>query len=105
MSTQHPAQPPPDDPHVGSEDDPRREPDPHDEVTVVPPRRYEASTVEPAADVTRIRSQPTVADRLVAASGPLALISFFLIGFSTGRWYIAWVVFLVPAVLRAWNRP
>jgi hypothetical protein len=102
-SSQPPTQPPPEDPHVGSEDDPPRRPDPDVDVPAVPPRRYQpagsGSAVEPR------RSEPTVMDRLAAASGPLALIAFFLIGFGTGMWYVAWVVFLVPAALHAWNKP
>ena len=96
------SQPQPEDPHEGSEDDPRRELDPADEGPVVPPRRY-----EPAAgtEVAATRREPTVMDRLESASGPLAVIAFFVIGFGTGMWYVAWVVFLIPAALHAWNKP
>ena len=97
------SQPRPDDPHEGSEDDPRRELDPAAEAPVVPPRRYEPAS---GTDVTASgRREPTAMDRLESASGPLAVIAFFVIGFGTGMWYIAWVVFLVPAVLHAWNKP
>ncbi|KAB7744693.1 hypothetical protein GA707_08885 [Nostocoides sp. F2B08] len=99
MSTQRT----PEDPHEGSEDDPRRELDPADEAPVAPPGRY-----EPAAGgdvVAAPRREPTVMDRLESASGPLAVIAFFVIGFGTGMWYVAWVVFLIPAALHAWNKP
>jgi hypothetical protein len=95
--------PPPEDPHQGSEDDPPRELDPADGATVVPPRRYEPTSGTDVAASTR--REPTVMDRLESASGPLAIIVFFVIGFGTGMWYVAWVVFLVPAVLHAWNKP
>ena len=102
MATQPPTPPPPEDPHAGSEDDPPREVERRADSPVVPPRRYEVDGGTEAARPTR---EPTVLDRLESASGPLALIVFFLIGFGTGKWYIAWVVFLLPAVLHAWNRP
>ena len=103
MSTPPPAPPPPEDPHAGSEDDPPRDVDRRDDSPVVPPRRYEMG--DAATDAGRPRREPTALDRLESASGPLALIIFFLIGFGTGKWYIAWVVFLLPAVLHAWNKP
>lgn len=103
MSTQPPSQPPPEDPHAGSEDDPRREIDFRDEQPVVPPRRYQHA--DPSTEADRPRRQPTTLERIESASGPLTLISFFLIGFGTGKWYVAWIVFLLPAVLHAWNRP
>lgn len=103
MSTQPPTQPPPEDPHEGSEDDPRRELDPRDDMPAVPPRRYQAA--EPGSAVARPKRPPTTLDRLAAASGPLALIAFFVIGFGTGMWYVAWIVFLVPAAVHAWNKP
>lgn len=98
----------PEDPHVGSEDDPPRELDSSGEI--VPPVRYdpgqqEATGPPRGGEVHRPRTPPTAMDRLVAVSAPLSVILFFLIGFRTGMWYIAWVVFLVPPVLRAWNRP
>ena len=102
MAGQPPTTPP--DPHEGSEDDPpRREVDAGSDRAVTPPSRYEGGVV-PAED-SGARRAPTVFDRLESASGPLALILFFLIGFGTGKWYVAWVVFLIPAVLHAWNRP
>lgn len=100
-SSQPPTQPPPEDPHEGSEDDPPRALDPG-AAPAVPPTRYEPAD---GGAVESRRADPTVMDRLAAASGPLALIAFFLIGFGTGMWYIAWVVFLVPAALHAWNKP
>ena len=103
MSTQPPTPPPPEDPHEGSEDDPRRELDSRDGDSVVPPRRYEGP--DPAGAVDRPLRGPTVLDRLESASVPLAIIAFFLIGFGTGMWYVAWIVFLVPPALSAWNKP
>ena len=103
MSTQPPTPPPPEDPHEGSEDDPRRELDGRDEHPVVPPRRYEDAETTGALD--RGRPAPTVLDRLESASVPLSIIAFFLIGFGTGMWYVAWIVFLVPPALSAWNKP
>ena len=99
MSTQ----PPPEDPHEGSEDDPRRELDPADEAPVVPPRRYEPPAGGEVAATTR--REPTFMDRLESASGPLAIVVFFVLGFGWGLWYVAWVVFLIPAVLHGWNKP
>ena len=103
MATTPPTPPEPEDPHVGSADDPRREVDTRDEHPVVPPRRYAGEDAD--RSVERARPAPTLLDRLESASGPLSLIVFFLIGFGTGKWYIAWIVFLLPAVLHAWNRP
>lgn len=114
-----PSQPMPEDPdeagHAGSEDDPLRELDPRDDA-IAPPVRYRPD--QPGADEGNQRelaverrppsipsAPPTTLDRLTAASVPLAVITFFLIGFGTGLWYIAWVVFLIPPALRAWNRP
>lgn len=101
MSVNPPSQPEPQDPHTGSEDDPRRELDARDKDPVVPPRIYEP---DPHA-VDAPRPDPTVADRVAAASIPLATLAFFVIGFGTGMWWVAWVVFLIPPVLRAWNKP
>lgn len=101
-----PSQPEPLDPHEGSEDDPRRELDPRDEHAVIPPRRYEVGDPESAAQrALEPRRAPTVMDRVSSASIPLATLTFFLIGFFTGYWWIAWVVFLVPPILKAWSRP
>ena len=100
MATNPPSQPPPEDPHVGSEDDPPRALTPSDEQPFVPPRPY-----EPGGEVDRPTRAPTVADRIVSASVPLAVLTFFLIGFLTGKWWIAWVVFLVPPVLSSWVKP
>ena len=99
-----PSQPPPEEPHAGSEDDPRRELDTHDESAVIPPRRYDPAP--PGQDPKSLeRSRPPqLMDRVVSASIPLSTLAFFLIGFGTGRWYLAWIVFLIPPVLRAWNR-
>ena len=100
--TVHPSQPQPEDPHEGSEDDPRRELDPMDAHPVVPPRRYESAEVDHPADSAVV---PTTMDRFIAASGPIATAAFIVLGFSTGKWYLVWVVFLIPAALRAWHRP
>lgn len=98
MSTQ-----PPQDPHEGSEDDPRRELDTTEQSAVVPPHRYEPKG---GSEVTATaRREPTFMDRLESASGPLAVVVFFVLGFGWGLWYVAWVVFLIPAVLHGWNRP
>ncbi|MCA1783734.1 MAG: hypothetical protein ABR500_08470 [Dermatophilaceae bacterium] len=102
MSIHPSTQPTPEDPHEGSENDPRRELDRRDESAVVPPRRYEPE--DAGAGLDPHRTQPTTLDRLAAASGPLSLIAFFVIGFSTGMWYVAWIVFLVPAAVHAWNK-
>lgn len=40
--------------------------------------------------------------RLLAISGTLALIIFFVLGFAFGAWGIAWIVFLIPGMVRAW---
>lgn len=101
MSVDPPRQPEPEDPHVGSEEDPLRELDARDKDPVVPPRRYEPSSG--AVDVPT--SAPALGDRVTAVSIPLATLAFFLIGFGTGMWWVAWVVFLIPPVLRAWNKP
>lgn len=101
MSVTPPSQPEPEDPHAGSEDDPRRELDARDQHPVLPPRRYEG----PSGELEIPHSTPTVMDRLSAASVPLATLAFFLIGFGTGMWWVAWVVFLIPPVLRAWSKP
>lgn len=101
MTVSPPSQPEPEDPHVGSEDDPLRELDARDQDPVIPPRRYEA----PAGAVDVPGSAPTVMDRVTAASIPLATLAFFVIGFGTGMWWVAWVVFLIPPVLRAWSKP
>ena len=115
-----PQQPIPEDPdehgHAGSEDDPPRELDSPDDAAVAPPVRYQSD--QPGADEgnphDRVVEQrapkvpaapPSTMDRLVAASVPISVIAFFLIGFTTGLWFVAWVVFLIPPVLRAWNRP
>lgn len=101
MTDNPPSRPEPEDPHVGSEDDPRRELDARDEHPLVPPRRY-----EPASDAVDVpTSPPALMDRVTAASIPLATLAFFLVGFGTGMWWVAWVVFLIPPVLRAWNKP
>lgn len=102
-------------PHEGSEDDLPRAMGPRDEPAPLPPVRYEGDAVGRSTDPLvsgsgpgaglDLPSQPTTMDRLVAVSGPLALITFFLIGFGLGAWYVAWLVFLVPGALRAWNRP
>ena len=48
-------------------------------------------------------NQPiTTAQKLLAVSGTLALITFFVLGFAFHAWEIAWVVFLVPGLLRRW---
>lgn len=111
-----PEESPHQDPHEGSEDDPPRALDPRDAPPPLPPVRYEADSVgdshgrlERNADAAgaglEVTGPPTTMDRLIAVSGPLALITFFLIGFGLGAWYVAWLVFLVPGALRAWNRP
>ena len=100
--TVHPSQPPPEDPHEGSEDDPRRELDPLDEAAAIPPRRYEPMEVDHPVTGEVV---PSTMDRVTAASVPLAVGVFMILGFTTGMWYIAWVVFLIPAALKAWNRP
>lgn len=48
-------------------------------------------------------NQPmTTARKLLAVSGTLALITFFVLGFAFHAWEIAWVVFLVPGLLHRW---
>lgn len=48
-------------------------------------------------------NQPmTTAHKLLAVSGTLALITFFVLGFAFHAWEIAWVAFLVPGLLRRW---
>lgn len=46
--------------------------------------------------------RPTTAEKLLAISGSLALITFFVLGFAFDAWAVAWVVFLVPGLLRRW---
>ena len=70
---------------------------------MVPPRRYEPPAGGEVAATTR--REPTFMDRLESASGPLAIVVFFVLGFGWGLWYVAWVVFLIPAVLHGWNKP
>ena len=100
MTVPPPDQPPPDEAHEGSEDDPRREVDHLGDQQVIPPRRYGESN---AVDVPT--GGPAIMDRVVAASIPLATLAFFAIGFGTGMWWVAWVVFLIPPALRAWLPP
>ena len=104
MKRPRPSQPPPEEPHAGSEEDPRRELDDRDRHPVLPPRRYEPDG-DPSTALGRPTSSPTTMDRVVAASSPLATLVFVVLGFTTGWWYIAWVVFLIPVALKAWNRP
>ncbi|NLX00276.1 MAG: hypothetical protein GXY39_11310 [Actinomycetales bacterium] len=100
MAVDQPSQPEPEDPHVGSEDDPPRALSPGDEPPVVPPVPY-----EPGGEVDLPTRTPTLGDRIRSASAPLAVLAFFVLGFTTGKWWIVWVVFLVPAVLDAWFKP
>lgn len=39
---------------------------------------------------------------LLAASGGLATVVFLVLGFTMGAWYWAWVVFLLPGILRTY---
>ena len=41
---------------------------------------------------------------LMAISVPLATLAFFILGFTTGGWGWAWIVFLIPPILRAYER-
>lgn len=41
--------------------------------------------------------------KLVALSGTIALIAFVLLGALFDGWGWAWVVFLVPGVIRVWQ--
>lgn len=97
-----PSQPLPEEPHEGSEDDPRRELDPRDEAPVIPPRRYGAAD---STEVAVPAGEPTTMDRVIAVSWPIATAVFIILGFTTGWWYLVWVVFLIPAALKAWHRP
>ena len=45
----------------------------------------------------------SIADRLMVGSGTLALIAFVLCGILLNGWGWAWVFFLVPGLLRAFN--
>lgn len=47
------------------------------------------------------RSDP-VRTKLLASSGTLAVIAFFILGFIFNAWAWAWVVFLVPGVVAIW---
>lgn len=82
-------------------------------VAPLPPQRYEpeaplrqepsvttGSEVSPAPE-----SAPTTLDRLEAISKPLAVVIFLVCGFALRGWAWAWIVFLVPGILHAWNRP
>lgn len=106
MTVPPPHQPPPEDPHEGSEDDPRRELDPMDEQPVVPPRRYASSDVDRPAEGTVVEATPpTTMDRIIAVSWPLSIAAFMVLGFTTGMWYIVWLVILIPWALSAWRNP
>lgn len=39
---------------------------------------------------------------LLAISSGLATIVFFILGFTMGAWYWAWIVFLIPGLLRTY---
>lgn len=58
----------------------------------------------PAAAPAVVKAPPPRRDsgleRLVAASGGLALIAFFVCGFALHGWAWSWIFFLVPGVLR-----
>ena len=47
------------------------------------------------------RSDPT-STKLLASSGTIALILFFVLGFAFGAWAWAWVVFLIPGLVAIW---
>ncbi|MEO7068865.1 MAG: hypothetical protein ABI131_00065 [Nostocoides sp.] len=78
-------------------------------ANVPPPVRYQPDSSvpvpapSPAQGPLAPPSGPTTGDRLAAASGPLALVLFFVCGF-LGGWAWSWIFFLLPGVLYAWNR-
>lgn len=39
---------------------------------------------------------------LLAASSGLATVVFLVLGFTMGAWYWAWIVFLIPGILRTY---
>lgn len=47
-------------------------------------------------------SSNSTAQKLLAISGPLALIVFLVLGLVFHAWAIAWVAFLVPGMIRTW---
>lgn len=48
-------------------------------------------------------TSPSTATKLLAISGSLALIVFIVLGVVFHAWAWAWVVFLIPGAIRAWQ--